>query len=84
MHFVFKFCDLMNSSTLHPLTLTVSDCGNPNIANADFSGETFYTGTASITCHAGYDKGAGSLTCQNNGNWATPKITCDPKGTLVL
>ena len=52
------------------------------MANSVLTGDTFFTGTASVTCNAGYE-GGGAVSCQSSAAWATPLPTCDPKGRII-
>ena len=76
--FIAHKCNLL-SNFFHVLNIS-SDCGEPApaVANGNFYGNTFYNGTANVTCSHGYD-GDGPAICRSDGNWATVP-TCIPKG----
>ncbi|XP_041372649.1 sushi, von Willebrand factor type A, EGF and pentraxin domain-containing protein 1-like [Gigantopelta aegis] len=62
------------------LNCTGIDCGIPNdIAGADLTySSTIFLSVASYTCKPGYDyvSGSNSSTCQANGQWFDPILTC--------
>lgn len=49
--------------------------------NGVFSGDTFYAGTAYVTCNNGYD-GSGAAVCGSSGTWTT-EPTCTAKGNKI-
>lgn len=61
----------------------ITDCGSPpTVPNGVFSGDTFYTGTASVSCNPGYD-GSGPAVCGATGAWTTFP-TCFAKGIIFF
>lgn len=58
-----------------------SDCGTLVVPNGVFTGDTFFDGTAYVTCSTGYD-GSGAAVCGSSGKWTT-EPTCISKGNKI-
>ena len=58
-----------------------ADCGTPTVTKGVFEGDTFYEGSAKITCQEGYTGSGASfvITCLDTGDWEN-LISCDAVG----
>lgn len=59
------------------------DCGPQIILNGNLTGDTVYSGTATVICDTGYKVG-GPAYCLISGSWKTPLPTCDPQGKSII
>ena len=60
----------------------VLDCGDPGDPSGVNNKDSFYSGTAEITCNIGYT-GGGTITCLEDGSWnTTTAIPCTLVGEL--
>ena len=58
------------------------DCGDPGDPSGVNNKDSFYSGTAEITCNVGYT-GGGTITCLEDGSWnKTTAIPCALVGEL--
>lgn len=75
----------MNSNHTYVALYAISDCGDPNPANATRNDTDFaYGSVIEIMCDSGYDIiGSSTIICQADGTWSDYPI-CNPSGKVFI